>query len=100
MSLTPRVPLTRSRRVRDGGPGLAHKAKMKRLVNVPPSAREFKSATCPICNLIPTHHKCYAEVSDGGVVWDGKRICGKAFCAPCGSKWGCEGSPWRCSDHV
>jgi len=130
--------VTRSFRKNQAGSGLLEKARRKKVIYPPPSARNyprkakktthpstvceefdrafkdigadessklnesgtgFKNVNCPICHVIPTHHRCYAEV-DGGFSFNGKQICGKAFCAPCGSKWGCEGSPWRCSDHV
>ena len=58
----------------------------------------FKSIMCPVCNTMPTQHRCHFEVK-GGFEYEGKSICAKAFCAQCGSKWGCEMSPWRCSIH-
>ena len=59
----------------------------------------FISVTCPLCNTIPTIHRCLAEVK-GGFLYNGKKICGKVFCAPCGTSWGNEGAPWRCANHM
>ena len=39
--------------------------------------------------MIQTQHQCLVEFFVG-FVYNGKNICGKAFCAPCSASWGCE----------
>ena len=63
------------------------------------SSGRFKSITCPICNTMPTQHRCLFEMRDG-ITYNDKRICGEPFCSPCGSIWGCEGGPMRCRLHM
>ena len=52
----------------------------------------YISIICQICKGIQTQHRYLFEVAGGFI----KNICGKAFCAPCGASWLCEGEPWRC----
>ena len=59
----------------------------------------FVSISCSVCKSIKTQHRCLYEVKQG-FSYNGKSICAKAFCAPCGSTWGCEGGPWRCQSHI
>ena len=63
---------------------------------------QFESSPCSFCdsmNPIPTSHRC-GLLQKGGMIDGDKEICGKAFCGPCGSSWGCEGSPYYCKLHA
>ena len=46
----------------------------------------FNSIICPIYNRIQTQQRCLFEVA-GGFVYNGKHICGRAFCASYGASW-------------
>lgn len=50
---------------------------------------KFKSIICPVCNIMPTQHRYFFEVKNG-FYYEGRNVCARAFCAECGSKWGCE----------
>lgn len=76
--------------------------KIKQIVLKRNAANQFESSPCAFCDSmrpLPTSHRCLAE-QKGGMLDGENEICGRPFCAPCGDKWGCEGAPYRCKDHV
>ena len=66
------------------------------------AANQFIPAPCAFCDSmhpLPTSHRC-TVLQKGGMIDGDVEICGRPYCGPCGSSWGCEGAPYRCKNHV
>ena len=76
--------------------------KVKQIVLTRNAANQFTPAPCAFCDTmtpLPTSHRCL-RLQKGGMLDGEVEICGRPFCAPCGSSWGCEGFPYRCREHA